>query len=51
MNGLSAHREHLRGQHDELEQLISAEMKRPLPDQGILQKLKRMKLAVKERLD
>lgn len=44
------HIQALQLKHEGLEREIAAEMRRPLPDLGIIQKLKRRKLRLKEEL-
>jgi hypothetical protein len=45
-----AHLDNLKGQHADLEREINDETRRPLPDNLIIQALKRRKLRLKEEL-
>lgn len=50
MDASTAHEEHLRDRHVQLEKEIAAEMKHRLPDSIHLQELKKEKLAIKSEL-
>ncbi len=45
-----ASRAQLNSRHEALEQQLAAELKRPMPDPILLQRIKREKLALKEQL-
>lgn len=47
----SPHLSALETKHQTLDARISAELQRPLPDQGVLADLKRRKLRVKEEIE
>ena len=47
----SSHTAALQSKHQGLEQRIREEMTRPVPDNAILQSLKRQKLRIKEELN
>lgn len=47
----SSHNAALQSKHQGLEQRIREEMNRPIPDDAILQTLKRQKLRIKEELN
>ncbi len=46
----AAHIESLQRKHEGLERQISAELGRPMPDDGLLRDLKRRKLRLKEAI-
>jgi hypothetical protein len=45
------HVESLRTKHAHLEQMIDEELRRPLPDQGTVSRLKKEKLRIKEAIE
>lgn len=45
------HVESLRSKHARLEELIEEELHRPLPDQGVISRLKKEKLKIKEEIE
>lgn len=45
------HVESLRSKHARLEELIEEELHRPLPDQGVISRLKKEKLRIKEEIE
>lgn len=45
------HVESLRTKHAHLEQMIDEEVHRPLPDQGMVSRLKKEKLRIKEAIE
>ena len=47
---MQEHVESLRTKHSQLEQQISEELHRPLPDQALLTRLKRQKLRIKDEI-
>lgn len=50
MSGLDSHKASLRDRHEELENQIAAENRRPFPDEIKLTELKRRKLMIKDEL-
>lgn len=48
---MQEHVESLRSKHARLEQLIEEELHRPLPDQGVISRLKKEKLRIKEEIE
>ena len=50
MDGITAHHQALQAEHTRLEKELAAEMKRPLPDPTIIQRIKKRKLRIKEEL-
>ncbi|BCX16971.1 MAG: hypothetical protein KatS3mg117_0653 [Geminicoccaceae bacterium] len=48
---MQEHVESLRSKHARLEQLIEEELHRPLPDQGVISRLKKEKLRIKEQIE
>lgn len=48
---MQEHVESLRSKHARLEQLIEEELHRPLPDQGVISRLKKEKLKIKEEIE
>lgn len=48
---IEEHVESLRSKHARLEELIEEELHRPLPDQGVISRLKKEKLKIKEQLE
>ncbi|MCS6778707.1 MAG: DUF465 domain-containing protein [Geminicoccaceae bacterium] len=48
---MQEHIESLRSKHARLEELIQEELHRPLPDQGLISRLKKEKLRIKEEIE
>ena len=48
---MQEHVESLRSKHARLEELIQEELHRPLPDQGVISRLKKEKLKIKEQIE
>ncbi len=48
--GSESHLSSLKDKHAELEQAIEAENSRPLPDEMLIQELKRQKLRIKDEI-
>jgi hypothetical protein len=48
---MQEHVESLRSKHARLEELIQEELHRPLPDQGVISRLKKEKLRIKEQIE
>jgi len=48
---MQEHIESLRSKHARLEELIQEELHRPLPDQGVISRLKKEKLRIKEQIE
>jgi hypothetical protein len=48
---MQEHVESLRSKHARLEELIEEELHRPLPDQGVISRLKKEKLRIKEEIE
>lgn len=48
---MQEHVESLRSKHARLEELIDEELHRPLPDQGVISRLKKEKLKIKEQIE
>ena len=48
---MQEHIESLRSKHARLEALIEEELHRPLPDQGVISRLKKEKLKIKEQIE
>jgi hypothetical protein len=48
---MQEHVESLRSKHARLEELIEEELHRPLPDQGVISRLKKEKLKIKEQIE
>jgi hypothetical protein len=48
---IEEHVESLRSKHARLEELIQEELHRPLPDQGVISRLKKEKLKIKEQIE
>lgn len=48
---MQEHIESLRTKHARLEELIQEELHRPLPDQGLVSRLKKEKLRIKEEIE
>lgn len=48
---IQEHVESLRSKHARLEELIQEELHRPLPDQGVISRLKKEKLKIKEQIE
>ncbi len=48
---MQEHVESLRSKHARLEELIEEELHRPLPDQGVISRLKKEKLRIKEQIE